>query len=901
MTESAPLPPITWCAIDIATEPGHERLTVTSLLGDAETDQIELQGSSGDEGALDRLARLLAGRLIITADARETARVLAAFDLDADDQLVDAQEWERVLWPGEPPPRQDSVVERGRRLLTRLCSIDSDVLRRSAVLALDGRDADRRLLTALAAELSPADLAGAELGFAETVPRPETLKRKRKAPRIQPSDVERLFGGPSGLATQLEHFERRDEQREMAVRVTQTLRDGGELLVEAGTGTGKSLAYLVPSLLHALQTGEQVTVATHTRALQDQLATRDAPVAIDLLQRTGAGAPDVSVLKGRGNYLCLRRWFQALRQPPSSEVEASFLAKVNLWVHRTESGDRAELPLRPMEGSRFSAISAEGEACDAQHCVFQQRNQCFLYRARRQADAAHLVITNHALLMTDLAQGGAALPLSRHLVIDEAHHLEQQATISFSRTLSGGGVNSALDEIEHTVRGATWGIVAELEMMLRLWTRLGLDPGEAERCSVAIQVAHNAVQAARLHVGSLFGLLHGVVEERGERGSEYSRTVRLTAAIRNAPAWLAIEQAWDTLSGQLLRVHEALDELHAFARRFADFERERDESDEADDQNESDLEIRISTARATLVDIGLLGSEAVLNPEADAVYWIESGRDASRASLHSAPLDLATFLQEQLYSRHDSVVLTSATLTSGDSFSYVRQRLGLPDADELALASPFDYERAAMLCTVSDVPEPSAAGYSDAVHEAVINAAMASNGRTLVLFTSLAAMNAARRAVSEPLAAAGLSVVTQHEDGNAEQLAERLRSFERTVVLGAAAFWEGIDVPGPALSSLVIVRLPFSVPTDPIIAARSERFDNPFIDYSLPEAILRFRQGFGRLIRRRTDRGVCVVLDRRILSKRYGTMFVRALPPCAKMTVTSGELGQAVSDWLHST
>ena len=883
--------PIPWCSVEGTSIDGLPVLMVTTHSGMTETDRVEV-GAGTDLEVLDALPRRLAGRLLFSTTTPVAVKLLGAVGVDADGEIIDIREWEALLWPAARSSQVGSPSERALRIMAELSDLDPAVAGRAAQLGQSALPVERRLLGTI--DDAPSLLgASDELAFTDSRERPEALRRVKKGKPVDPTRVSKLITGESGLASSLPHYERRDEQTAMAVAVSEAIRDGGQVMVEAGTGTGKSLAYLTPSLLHAVQTGEQVVVATHTRALQDQLADRDAPIALRVLRGSGGAVEArVAVLKGRSNYLCLRRWFAAVRQPPTTEQEASFLARVNVWVNRTETGDRAEIPLRPAEGSRFSAISAEGEACDASRCIFQQRNRCFLYRARREADAAHLVITNHALLMTDLVEGGAALPTARHLIVDEAHHLEDQATMSFSKTLSLSGISIVLDSVEHPARGSGWGLLREIESILRQAQRHGQLRTDAEVCAIAINAARSSTNAVRLDAVSLFGLLHGVAVDAGGRASDYALTVRLTDGVRHAPAWSAVENAWDALNARIASLHEGLSELADFAEAF---DQPSEDDKEAD---ESDLQIRFTTAMAALREISTLGGEAFLNPEPDKVYWVESGRDSTRASIKFAPLDLAALLQEQLYSKLDSLVLTSATLTSGGSFAYLKARLGLPDADELALASPFDFERAAMVCTVSDIPEPKVPGYADAVHDAIVDIALAANGRTLVLFTSLAAMNAAKRAIATILSSAGLTVVTQHEDGSAEQLAERLRSFDRTVVLGAAAFWEGIDVPGPALSALVIVRLPFAVPTDPIVAARGEHFDNAFMEYSLPEAILRFRQGFGRLIRRRTDRGVCVVLDSRVLSKRYGSAFLRALPPCATITLERDELGATVAEWL---
>jgi DNA polymerase-3 subunit epsilon/ATP-dependent DNA helicase DinG len=311
-----------------------------------------------------------------------------------------------------------------------------------------------------------------------------------------------------------------------------------------------------------------------------------------------------------------------------------------------------------------------------------------------------------------------------------------------------------------------------------------------------------------------------------------------------------------------------------------------------------DLANRTGTVGRKVGEAIYLLNAAIHNPMPDQVFWIESRSDGRETSVNSAPLQLAEYLQRHLFGRLDSLILTSATMSAGASFSFVKQRLGLPDADELRFTSPFDFNTNALLVVPADLPEPNEAGFATASHRAVLDTALAARGRTLVLFTSIQAMNAARSALADQLRNAGLALVTQHEDGTAEQLAERLRSFDETVVFGAGAFWEGVDIPGPALSALVIAKLPFAVPTDPIVAARSETFDSPFMEYSVPQAILRFRQGFGRLIRSQSDRGVCVALDRRLISKRYGSLILNALPNAQRQFPELAELGQIVSEFL---
>ena len=271
-----------------------------------------------------------------------------------------------------------------------------------------------------------------------------------------------------------------------------------------------------------------------------------------------------------------------------------------------------------------------------------------------------------------------------------------------------------------------------------------------------------------------------------------------------------------------------------------------------------------------------------------------------RLSLNAAPLHVGSHLRAGLLERMRSVVLTSATLTTDAGFAYVKDRLSCEEADELALNSPFDYRRSALLYLCDDIPEPNQPGYQQMLERTIVELGTALEGRTLVLFTSHAAMRAVHRAIKQPMAARGVTVLAQRADGSPRQLIEQFKSSSRTMLLGTSTFWEGVDVVGPALSALVIAKLPFAVPSDPVVAARSELFDNPFMQYSVPQAVLKFKQGFGRLIRSSSDRGICVVLDRRTISKRYGSSFVQSLPTCTVRVDSAGRAAEAARAWLDA-
>ena len=379
------------------------------------------------------------------------ATMPVSIDGPAGDLILPLNEWSMVLGIDPPMigPDRISITNRLGLIFEHLIALDPAILT-SAIGLPRVKSGEHRLLASALAHsraTNPGTSPPMELMFLTNRPRPERLKPRRNGERVDPDVTAEMFATDGPVASHYLAWEERPQQTQLAKAVATTLANGGETITEAGTGTGKSLAYLIPALMHAIGTGEQVVVATNTRVLQDQLATKDAPVAVDAIKQVfPESEPRVHVLKGRANYLCLRRWFSD-PQTQTEPTDAAFRTRATIWLSVTETGDRSELALDRESGRAFDRISAEGEACDASRCQFQQRNQCFLYRARRSADAAHVVVTNHALLLTDVVQGGDALPEAKHLIIDEAHHLEDQATSSFQTAVSMRILSLALNQL----------------------------------------------------------------------------------------------------------------------------------------------------------------------------------------------------------------------------------------------------------------------------------------------------------------------------------------------------------------------------------------------------------------------------------------------------------------------
>jgi DNA polymerase-3 subunit epsilon/ATP-dependent DNA helicase DinG len=707
----------------------------------------------------------------------------------------------------------------------------------------------------------------------------EPLVRRAEPAPVAEEELEALLaeGGPFSRA--LPHYEERPQQQAMACAVAQALNRGERAVIEAGTGVGKSLAYLLPSALYALRNGTPVVISTNTINLQEQLLDKDIPdLRRALAQAEGlpASGLEVALLKGRSHYLCWRRWAFLRQAPEPSPAEARFLLRLAVWLSTTTTGDRGELNLTPEEEPLWGKVCVQMGDCAPAKCPHHQRGRCFLYLARERARGAHLVLVNHALLLSDLSSEGRVLPDYRHLVIDEAHHLEEEATNQLGFRAGQDTLNEFLERLIGPA-GRSWGgVVGQLQAYLR--TLPAALQGEA--ATLLERISRDGAQARRLGEG-FFQLLAALVGQTAEEKGEYGRHLRLTPALHHHPLWSQVTRAWSDCSRALSGVEERLGRLYPLF----------NENDELAQELAA-----LSQAAAELR--GQLGS-LTSAPQGQWVYWITQNMKGV-VSLHRAPLHVGPILEETLFSAKETVVLTSATMSTEGTFEYLKGRLGISPQREVILGSPFDYKGSTLLWLARGLPEPGSPSYQRALEGALLEVLKATRGRALVLFTSHEALRATLEGIRPSLEEEGILVLGHGVDGSRSQLLETFRDNQRAVLLGTSSFWEGVDVVGEALSLLVIARLPFNVPTDPVFAARYETFADGFNQFALPLGILRFRQGFGRLIRSRHDRGVVAVLDSRILSKSYGRAFLQSLPPCTVRTGPVRELAQEAARWLLS-
>lgn len=681
-------------------------------------------------------------------------------------------------------------------------------------------------------------------------------------------------GGPISFAHSA--YEDRPMQRDLAVAVARAYNDGGVAVLEAGTGTGKSVAYLIPAIKWALQNRERTVVSTNTINLQEQLVRKDLP----FLRQALGEQFRFALVKGRGNYISIRRAKLAEQTQTVlfEEMQQNSLGAITEWLKTTKDGSLQDLPFAP-PSEVWDEVVSDGDVCLRAKCPHFE--QCFYQKARRDAAAADIVVANHSLLFSDLAvrraQGNytapAVLPPYKRVILDEAHNLEDAATEHLGATITRRGVLRVLNRLDKRGKG----LLSAFETKLLA----GQDDILQHDALRQIMALRPAIENARENANTLFQFIDDLTI-RAEDG-----VLRLLEDFATSPEWV---HGMDTVYGNLLVL---LDEV---ARKLMQL---RDtvmvDRGWADALTEPLVELHGAAARVRGLADGLRLVFGAPSDDVALVRWLErrGGREVNLAA-RAAPVEIAEALRDALFDRVDTSILTSATLATRDGFSFVRKRLGVTNGlrvREAVFPSPFDYEEQTLIVVPTDLPAPGSSEDHPQLHartaEIVLDFAEISDGGIFVLFTSYRAL----RSVAATLRKAGIErrwpLFVQGESGRATLLDSFVLSG-RGVLLGVASFWEGVDVPGDPLRGIVLTKLPFKVPTEPLTAARIEAIErdggSSFMEYVLPHAALRLKQGFGRLIRATTDRGAVALLDRRILEKGYGRYFLGTLPPAPVVT-----------------
>lgn len=728
---------------------------------------------------------------------------------------------------------------------------------------------------------TPGFLPGSryEIAFISDVQPPEPLQTSETITQLDVQSVVDIVCNNGPLSREMQSFEERSQQVEMVRAITEALNDSQHLMIEAGTGTGKSIAYLTPAILWAVQNNSRVVVSTNTINLQDQLIRKEVP----LLKRVLGAEFHASVMKGRSNYLCPRRLEAVRRRRPTSDVELRTLAKILVWTLESNSGDRSEINLRGAENTIWQRLSAQDEECSPLYCQSAMMGVCPFYKARKTAESAHILIVNHALLVSDASSENRVLPPFRYVIMDEAHHLEDAISNELSVHIDRATLTRRLGDLG----GPAHGLLGEVLTN----TRYHVQEREYLRLEQFVAVINEATTLMDVHINSLFRALRSNLVDitQNSGANEHLTLVRLEQDLRNRASFAEIHTIWknldeffEVISDALLRLTKVMSKMRL--ENIAQLD---------------DLIRSVETAGRYLAKLRQQLAEFIVAPDANTIYWMSISLGNDEPVLHSAPLHIGHIVEKQIWQAKESVIMTSATLRTQDSFSFIRERLNADSVRTMELGSPFNYRDSTLVYIPNDIPEPTERqGYQRAVERGIIELAAALEGRVLVLFTSYTQLRQTAQAISPRLALGDITVYDQSNGSSRESLLEGFKSTERAVLLGTKSFWEGVDIPGESLSALVITRLPFAVPTDPVFAARSETYPNGFNQYALPDAILRFRQGFGRLIRSNTDRGVVTIFDKRILSKSYGSSFLETLPDCTMRDGTLDLLPTIALDWL---
>ncbi|HEY3291696.1 MAG TPA: helicase C-terminal domain-containing protein, partial [Anaerolineae bacterium] len=727
---------------------------------------------------------------------------------------------------------------------------------------------------------------------------------------ISPLDEDKLAhildtDGP--FAQHFEGYEMRPMQVDMLRTVVTAFNESGHALIEAGTGTGKSVAYLIPALMWAMQNGERVVVSTNTINLQEQLAEKDFPAIVKAL---GLDEARAAVMKGKSRYLCPLRLADLRRAGPKTQDEVRLLTKILIWLPNTLTGDGDELFIpAPGERAAFARLSAQNPACNMATC---NATDCYFHQARRQAESAHVVIVNHALLLADIAVENRALPEYHYLIVDEGHHLEAAATDSLAYRIDRDELLRQLGELASTGARRTTGLLPDIVHFAQKSMPVVQGAALELLCN---QVADVVTRTANNGSDFFDELLDFLSDRANGESSEYSQRIRVTRSFRGESGWTRVESAFDKL---LTEMNSLSRNLHSLALGLNELSEVHGDVNGEGGNSLDILMSRVVGAKRVFDEASEQLNAIVSKPDDKSIYWVEmsperydrggaSRRSVSsqRVTLNAAPLHVGRLMRQFIWDAKKSVVLTSATIRTASplsksqpTFDHIQERLDAENALTLAVGSPFDYPHSTLLYLVSDMPEPNQSNYQQFVERALVELFRASQGRGMALFTSYNQLRATAKIVAPQLLREGITVYEQGDGSSRRVMLEQFRAADRGVLFGTRSFWEGVDVQGEKLSALAICKLPFDVPTDPIFSARSETYEDPFNEYSVPETVLRFRQGFGRLIRARSDRGVVVVLDKRLISKNYGQAFLNALPaPTTRRGLLAG-LGRAVTEWL---
>lgn len=686
----------------------------------------------------------------------------------------------------------------------------------------------------------------------------------KKTVKLEINDTADYLSNGGSLSKITDSFEERLSQIELVKKITESFNENAVGVFEAGTGVGKSFAYLIPSMLWALSNKERVVISTGTINLQQQLSEKDIPLAEKIIGRK----VNAVLVKGRQNYICLRRLSEAVNDRELFSEDIETLEKLSSWAKESENGSRSDLSFNPGE-ALWQRVNSEADACMGMKCA--HREKCFVMKMRKMASDANILVVNHHMLFADIEsrmEGAgyddtAVLPPYKRIVFDEAHGIESAATSFFSNSLNRFRILKQLNLLYRQKKNSVTGFLYTLSALSRIEDRSADAVAEIEEIKKTIERLESAAQ-------NLLG---------------NSFNIRLFSA--DSSSFAPVFKELSSLNSHLVVfngiVHEILEGI------------------DDDDKDNSAVYEGKSVLRRLEDAAGLCKNFLDWSEHPELVFWIQARRLSSAAAKKienplyyeyiSTPLDIAPMMNAGVFEPMDSVVCTSATIGIGGKFDFWKKRSGVSFVEnerllEGAFASPFPYKENMIFAVPSDAPFPDNENFQTYMEEAVVRLIKAAGGKTLVLFTSYDSLRHACDTARTALRSSGIQILKQGDDDRF-RLLSLFKNDKESVLFATDSFWEGVDVPGESLSQVIIVKLPFGVPSDPVFAARSEEITKrggyPFMELSVPEAVIKFRQGFGRLIRRGDDRGAVIVLDRRIIEKPYGRIFTSSIPETKRL------------------
>jgi ATP-dependent DNA helicase DinG len=717
---------------------------------------------------------------------------------------------------------------------------------------------------------------------------------------VSPEYARELLRPDGPLSHNLSGFELRPQQIEMMETIIKAYNENGIALIEAGTGTGKSIAYLLPAILFALRNKERTVISTNTINLQEQLLKKDLPT---LLKAFNFDVKAVLV-KGVGNYLCLRKLQEALEEKHTfADQEAEELEQIEAWSQVTKEGSKSDLPSLPSY-TTWERVNVETDLCTQNQCPYYQ--QCHFFKARRQAQDAQILIVNHHLLFADLAirselenfDGQALLPPFQRLVIDEAHHIEDVATEYLAERVHFIGMLRTLARVASESHSKSSGKLSLLREKIVDHFRKNPPRGLMGKLNLDLPGMRREVHQL---MGEAFTSFYEFLEI-----NEQDQKLRLRPHHHTDPIWNA--QVLPQTQKLISALYRFIQTLHGLKGSIEELE-----DDRLNEKTHIHLHDIASFSNRLTAMCETLEKFTKCELPDNAVRWIEGQPMKTMTNVHlvEAGLNMAQKLADLLFKPLATVILCSATLATNREFTYIRQRLGLT-ADKLPQKkifealydSAFDYQKQSLLAIPTSICEPTHVDFPNQVQEHIMRAIRCSRGNAFILFTSYSLLKLCYSNLAEKLTKERYLPLKQG-DMNRDELIRTFRNTDRSVLFGTDSFWEGVDVAGEALRLVIIVRLPFQVPTEPVIQARTELMEkegkNPFYDYSIPNAIVKFKQGFGRLIRNKNDRGCILCLDSRLQTKPYGKLFLNSLPNCQRLFASDSELYKKMEEFYKST